>query len=95
MFDVEKITKWIQDFKKLKAINPDLTKKIMESLDLIGISELQMTLNNSNKRERDTAIGLVEENLPLLTAIDPKERMKGKQELMKIYYSIDMMSEDL
>lgn len=93
--DLNKIKSWIEEFKKLNAINPDLTKKIMEGLDLIGISELQMTLNNSNKRERDTAIGLIEENLNLLVSLDPKEREKGKQELMKWYYSIDMISEDV
>lgn len=92
--DVDKVKKWIAEFKQLTVINPDLTKKIMESLDLIGISELQMTLNNSNKRERDTAIGLIEENLDLLVSIDPKQREKGKHELMKWYYSIDMISED-
>ena len=81
-------------FKRLAAPDERLADKILSLLGIPGFYEVGSVLKKLAKKERDAAIGMVEQHVPGLLSGDETVRKKARRDLDALFEDIPMLNED-
>ena len=92
--DQETLARQIKRFKALTWPDRDLVEKFMLSLGIHDIVELEFCLNLQFKRERDSAMKMVERYLTDLSSGDATRWADAKDSLHPIYYKVAETDEE-
>jgi hypothetical protein len=84
----------IAALKRLDAPDEQLADKILSVLGIPGFYEVGSALKKLTKKERDAALGMVEQYVPGLLSGDEKVRKKARRELDALFEDIPMLNED-
>lgn len=92
--DVNKIREDIKQFKELEKPDDELVKKILSTLGIYDIIDLEVCLNIHVKRERNATMKMLERYLDDLTSGDSKRWADAKDALTQIYYEVATTDEE-
>ncbi|MHA1619491.1 MAG: hypothetical protein ACTSVZ_09425 [Promethearchaeota archaeon] len=92
--DKSQILADIEAFKALGYPDRNLTKKILTSLGLYDIVDLEFCMNKVPPRERLAAMKMVERYLDKLISGDEHQWADAKDTLKQTYYKVEEMEEE-
>ena len=88
------LMKLIKKFDSLEWPDDNLVEKIMISLGIHDIIEMEFCLNSRFKRERDAAMKMLVRYLDELTSGNHEQWMDAKDTLKQVYYQVDSTDEE-
>lgn len=88
------LKKDIQVFKEQEWPDKNLIRRILETLGIYDIVELEFTLKKLDQRERNAAMKMIERHLEDLLSGDEARWADAKDTLNQIYYTVPEMDEE-
>ncbi len=76
------------------ATDEGLADRILATLGIPGFYEVGSALKKPAKKERDAALGIVEQYVPGLLSGDEKVRNKARHDLDALFEDVPMLNED-
>jgi hypothetical protein len=81
-------------FRQLDAPDEWLAGQLLTVLGIPGFFEVAAALKKPVKKERDAALGMVEQYVPGLLSEDELERKAARRDLDALFEDIPMLNED-